>query len=371
MSMRQQLLAWIGIFAAIITLLILLSNVLLPFVAGMGVAYFLDPVADRLERRGMSRTWATLLIMFVFFLVAILSITLLVPVVMNQLESFVDRMPQLLQAFNDRLLPYAQEVAGRFNIDLRGNVQEALESNKAQAMKVVGDVVNGLLGGGWAVFNMLSLLVITPVVGFYLLRDWDHMMARVDAYLPRDHAEIIREQAREIDRVLAGFVRGQILVCLFLATFYGLGLSLLGLQFGLFIGIMAGMLSFIPYIGSLLGFVVSVGVALAQFWPDYLWIGLVAGVFGLGQFIEGNFLQPKLVGERVGLHPVWVIFALLAGGTLFGFVGILIAVPLFAIIGVLMRFAFVRYRESWLYRPGEPPESPPPQPAPTQNPPTG
>lgn len=371
MSMRQQMLAWIGIFAAIITLLVLLSNVLLPFVAGMGVAYFLDPIADRLEKRGMSRTVATVLIMVAFFLVAILAITLLVPVVVNQLESFVERMPQLIQMFNDRVLPYVQGIADRFNIDLRTNVQQALEDNKAQAMSVIGNVVNGLLGGGWAVFNMLSLLVITPVVGFYLLRDWDHMMARVDAYLPRDHAETIREQAREIDRVLAGFVRGQILVCLFLATFYGLGLSLLGLQFGLFIGVTAGMISFIPYIGSLLGFVVSMGVALAQFWPDYIWIGLVAVVFGLGQFIEGNFLQPKLVGERVGLHPVWVIFALLAGGALFGFVGILIAVPLFAVIGVLMRFAFTRYRESWLYRPGEPPDSPPPQPAPPQNPPNG
>lgn len=365
MNMRQQVLAWLGILAAIITLLVLLSNVLLPFVAAMGVAYFLDPLADRLERRGLSRTVATVLIIFGFFLLTTLAFTLLIPVVVTQLESFIGRLPALTAMFNERVLPYVQDVADRFNIDLRSNVQQALEDNKGQAMKVLGDLVNGLLGGGWAIFNMLSLLVITPVVGFYLLRDWDHMVARIDAYLPRDHAETIRAQAHEIDRVLAGFVRGQILVCLFLATFYGLGLSLLGLQFGLFIGVTAGMISFIPYIGSLLGFVVSVGVALAQFWPDWIWIGLVAGVFALGQFIEGNFLQPKLVGERVGLHPVWVIFALLAGGALFGFVGILIAVPLFAVIGVLMRFTFDRYRESWLYRPGEPPEEPPQSPPPT------
>lgn len=354
MTLRQQTFAWVGIIAAFAAILVLFSNILLPFVAGMGVAYFLDPVVDRLERRGMSRTPATLLIIVGFFVLMIAAFTLLVPVVVSQLGSFVDRVPSYLSMFNDRVLPYVQDIAARFGIDLRSDVQQALEGNKGQAMKVLGDVVNGLLGGGWALFNMLALLVITPVVGFYLLRDWDKLVARIDAYLPRDHAETIREQAREIDSVLAGFVRGQILVCLFLAAFYGIGLSVLGLQFGLFIGVTAGMISFIPYVGSVLGFVVSVGVALAQFWPDWIWVGLVAGLFVLGQFIEGNFLQPKLVGDRVGLHPVWVIFALLAGGALFGFVGMLIAVPLFAVIGVLMRLAFDRYRQSWLYRPGEP-----------------
>ena len=366
MNMREQSLAWVGITAAFLAILVLFSNILLPFVAGMGVAYFLDPLADWLERRGLSRMLAALLITIGFFVAATAAVTLLIPVVVSQLDSFVGRLPAFVSMFNERVLPYVQDIADRFNIDLRGNVQQALDDNKGQAMKVLGDVVNGLLGGGWALFNMLSLLVITPVVGFYLLRDWDRIVVRIDAYLPRDHAETIRAQAHEIDRVLAGFVRGQIMVCLFLATFYGLGLSALGLQFGLFIGVTAGMISFIPYVGSVLGFVVSVGVALAQFWPDYLWIGLVAGLFVLGQFIEGNFLQPKLVGDRVGLHPVWVIFALLAGGSLFGFVGMLIAVPLFAVIGVLMRLAFERYRQSWLYRPGEPAQdsttNPPPYP---------
>jgi len=223
-------------------------------------------------------------------------------------------------------------------------------------MKVVGGVLTGLLGGGQAIFNVLSLLVITPVVGFYLLRDWDHMIARINDYLPLDHAETIREQAREIDKVLAGFVRGQMLVCLFLAGFYGIGLTALGLQFGLFIGVTAGMISFIPYVGTTLGFVASVGIAIAQYWNEPLWIGLVAGVFILGQLIEGNVLHPVLIGDRVGLHPVWIMFALLAGGSLFGFVGILIAVPLFAVIGVLTRFALERYRESYLYRPGAAPK---------------
>lgn len=355
MTAREQYIAWGVIVGTIVLLLVLLSPILLPFVAGMAVAYFLDPIADRLERWGMSRSWATTLIVVLFFLVAILLFILLIPAVINQLGSFIERLPEYIGILRDRVFPYIQDVASRFGIDLQFEVQRVLSNNREQAMKVLGDVLNGLLGGGWAVFNALSLVVITPVVSFYLLRDWDRLVAKVDAYLPREHAETIRAQAREIDRVLAGFVRGQVMVCLFLAAFYGIGLSVLGLQFGLFIGVTAGAISFIPYIGSALGFIVSVGVALAQFWPDFIWIGLIAGLFALGQFIEGNFLQPKLVGDRVGLHAVWIIFALLAGGSLFGFVGVLLAVPIFAVIGVLARFALERYRQSRLYRPVVPP----------------
>ncbi|WP_298720768.1 AI-2E family transporter [uncultured Ferrovibrio sp.] len=354
MTERQQYAAW-GIIAAVtIALLVLLSPILLPFVAGMAIAYFLDPVADWLERRGLSRTLATSVIVIIFFLVALLLFILLIPVVVSQLGAFIERLPEYMGMLRHRVMPYVQDVAARFGIDLQFEVQQALSNNREQAMKVLGEVVNGLLGGGWAVFNALSLVVITPVVAFYLLRDWDRMIARIDAYLPRDHVETIRTQAMEIDRVLAGFVRGQVMVCLFLAFFYGIGLTALGLQFGLFIGITAGMISFIPYVGSALGFIASVGVALVQFWPDWIWIGAVAGLFALGQFIEGNFLQPKLVGDRVGLHAVWVIFALLAGGSLFGFVGVLLAVPMFAVIGVLARYTLERYRQSKLYKPGTP-----------------
>lgn len=356
MTDREQYAVWGIITAVTIAVLVLLSPILLPFVAGMAIAYFLDPVADWLERRGLSRALATTLIVILFFLVALLLFVLLIPVVVNQLGSFIERLPEYFGILRDRVLPYVQDTAARFGIDLQFEVQRALSNNREQAMEVLGDVVNGLLGGGWAVFNALSLIVITPVVSFYLLRDWDRMIARIDAYLPRDHVETIRSQAREIDRVLAGFVRGQVMVCLFLATFYGIGLTALGLQFGLFIGITAGMISFIPYVGTALGFIASVGVALVQFWPDYIWIGAVAGLFALGQFIEGNFLQPKLVGDRVGLHAVWVIFALLAGGSLFGFVGVLLAVPIFAVIGVLARYTLERYRQSKLYKPGAPPD---------------
>lgn len=355
MSQRQQWLAWGLILALFIVLLVLLRGILLPFVVAMASAYLLDPVADRLEERGLSRTMATLWIVVVFFAAIAAVLVVLVPVIVHQLDSFVGNLPKYLAALRDSALPYLQHIAGRFGIDLDGGLQTALKNNSEQAMKVVNGVLAGLWGGGAALFNTLSLLVVTPVVSFYLLRDWDRMIAHINDYLPLDHAETVREQAREIDRVLAGFVRGQMLVCLILAIFYGLGLSLLGLQFGLFIGLTAGAISFIPYVGSTLGFIVSIGVALAQFWPDWIWVAAVAALFGVGQFLEGNFIAPKLVGDRVGLHPVWIMFGLFAGGALFGFVGILLAVPIFAVIGVLTRFALNRYRDSLLYHGGRPP----------------
>ncbi|PJI43340.1 AI-2E family transporter [Ferrovibrio sp.] len=357
MTRRQQMIAWVAIITVTVALLVLLRDMLLPFVAGMAIAYFLDPAADWMERRGVRRWISTLLIILLFFVTAILIVVLLVPLVSDQFAKFMDHLPNYIAFFNERIWPSLEVWAGRFGIDLVAiDPKTALVGNGEQVMKVVGGVLTGLLGGGQAIFNVLSLLVITPVVGFYLLRDWDQMVTRIDDYLPLDHAETIREQAREIDRVLAGFVRGQMLVCLFLAAFYGLGLTLCGLQFGLFIGVTAGMISFIPYVGTTLGFVVGIGVAIAQFWNEPVWIAVVAGVFVLGQMIEGNVLHPVLIGDRVGLHPVWIMFALLAGGSLFGFVGILISVPLFAVIGVLARFALERYRHSYLYRPGAPPK---------------
>lgn len=357
MTRRQQMIAWLAIITVTVALLVLLRDMLLPFVAGMAIAYFLDPAADWMQRRGVKRWLATLLIILLFFVAAILIVVLLVPLVSDQFAKFMDHLPNYIAFFNERIWPSLQVWAERFGIDLVAlDPKTALAGHGEQVMKVMGGVLTGLLGGGQAIFNVLSLLVITPVVGFYLLRDWDHMVARINDYLPLDHAETIREQAREIDKVLAGFVRGQMLVCLFLAGFYGLGLTLAGLQFGLFIGVTAGMISFIPYVGTTLGFVASVGVALAQYWNDPIWIGVVAGIFVAGQMIEGNVLHPVLIGDRVGLHPVWIMFALLAGGSLFGFVGILIAVPLFAVIGVLARFALERYRQSYLYRPGAAPK---------------
>jgi predicted PurR-regulated permease PerM len=220
----------------------------------------------------------------------------------------------------------------------------------AQGAAWFATFLGSIWAGGRALINVVSLIVVTPVVAFYLLYDWDRMLARIDALLPREHASTIEMLAREINAAIAGFIRGQGAVCLILGLFYAISLSLVGLNFGFLIGSVAGLISFIPFVGSIVGFVLSVGVAIVQFWPEWIWILVVAGIFAVGQFLEGNILQPRLVGSSIGVHPVWLIFALFAFGSLFGFVGVLLAVPVTAAIGVLVRFAVERYRNSGLYR---------------------
>lgn len=354
MTRASQIRFWLIGALVFFALLYLLRGVLLPFVAGMAIAYFLDPLADRLERAGVSRMWATTIITLAVFLLFILMIVLLVPVLQDQIVSFAKRVPDYMQALGDRLEPLvrnAQQYLSPADVE---RLRTAVGDYAGTLFGWIGEVVKGVLTGGIAVVNILSLLFITPVVTFYLLRDWDHMLKTVDSWLPRRQADTIRAQAREIDRTLAAFVRGQATVCLALGTFYALALSAVGLDIGLIVGLGSGLLSFIPYVGSITGFVVSVGLALAQS-PDWTLPIIVGGIFIFGQAIEGNFLTPKLVGDRVGLHPVWVIFALLAGGALFGFLGVLLAVPVASVIGVLARFSLGNYLNSPLYhgkRPG-------------------
>jgi len=356
MTQRQTLITWALVLAVFIVLLSLLSEMLLPFVAAMAVAYFLDPVADRLERLGLSRTMATTVITALFFLVVILAFLILVPVLAGQFSDFQGRLPGYIDGFRERFLPTLQAFAKRYGIPLQVDVKSAIGNHATEALAVLRELFLQLLGGGQAVLSLLSLIVVTPVVSFYLLRDWDRMVQVIDGLLPLEYADTIRSQANAIDAVLAGFVRGQTLVCLSLGVFYGIGLSLIGLDFGLVIGIGAGLISFIPYVGTLSGLVVAMFVSFVQFGTDWRWIAATAAVFGIGQFLEGNFLTPKLVGDRIGLHPVWIMFGLIAGAALFGFVGILIAVPACAVIGVLTRFFLGRYRLSSLYSGIRPPD---------------
>jgi predicted PurR-regulated permease PerM len=351
LTRQRQALAWLVAGAAFLGLVWLLSGVLLPFVAGLVVAYFLDPLADRLERLGASRTVATLVITVAFFLVAGGALVLLFPLLQAQVAGFVSRLPGYLQSLRELSEPLLQRLQATLTAQDLEQLRAAAQSVAGKAVAILGDVAARLWAGGMALLHLLSLVLITPLVAFYMLRDWDRIVARVDDWLPRPFAPVIREQVKQIDRTLAGFIRGQATVCLILGLFYGIGLSLVGLDFGLLVGLGTGFISFVPYFGMGTGLVVGFGIALAQF-PDPLHLGLVAGVFLAGQLIEGNFLTPKLVGEKVGLHPVWVIFALMAGGALFGFTGILLAVPVAAVIGVMVRFWLGQYLKSALYHGG-------------------
>jgi predicted PurR-regulated permease PerM len=331
---------------------------MLPFVAGMAVAYFLDPACDWLEEKGSSRTFATVIITAAFFLVATLLMVLVVPLAYGQAVQLVQKMPDYVAAIREKVVPIIAALAPYLGDGGIADIRDTLSGYGSDAVKWLAGNIGGFLSRLEALANLLSLLVITPIVSFYLLRDWDHLVARVDDLLPRGSAETIREQLRLVDKTLAGFVRGQVTVCLILGAFYGVGLSLAGLDSGFIIGFATGLVSFVPFFGMLLGFFIGMAVAVAQF-DSWLPIGMVAAVFAVGQLIEGNFLTPKMVGERVGLHPVWVIFGLLAGGALFGFIGVLLAVPMAAVVGVLVRFAVGHYLESPLYLDGAPGDSGP------------
>jgi predicted PurR-regulated permease PerM len=348
-SARQQAVWWLGGVAVALALLWALQGVLLPFVAGMALAYLLDPIAGRLERWGLSRPLATAAITAGFFAAIVIVVLAGAPVAYRQAEGFLARLPEYVDKLREPALALIERlaaVAGMPGID----ISAAASASGGRIASILGDALSGLVGSGLAVFNAFSLAIITPVVAFFLLRDWNQLVQRVDGWLPRQRADTIRRLAREIDGVLAGFVRGQMTVCALMAIYYGLGLTLLGVEFGLFIGLSAGLLGFVPYVGVGVGAVAGLTVATIQFWPNYMMPLAVLAVFAAGQAIEGIALTPKLVGDKVGLHPVWVIFALLAGAALFGFVGLLLAVPVFAAGGVLARFALSRYLDSQLFR---------------------
>ena len=342
--MTSAVKAWLTGVALFAALLYLLSDVLLPFVAGMAVAYFLDPAADKMEKWGASRMLATLLILAAFFIVVITAIVLLIPLIQAQVIGLAQRIPQVVEAIRHQAEPLLATLQASLTEQQIEELRQAAGSYAGDAIGWIGGVLAGLLSGGLALFKLASLLIITPVVSFYLLRDWDRIIAHMNSLLPPGHASTIRGLTAEIDDTIAGFVRGQANVCLILGFYYGIALSLAGLESGLLVGFGAGLISFIPYVGASVGLVVGVAIAIAQF-SDWLPVFLVAGIFIVGQVLESYVLTPKLVGDRVGLHPVWIIFALLAGGALFDFTGVLLAVPAAAVIGVLARFGQARYLE--------------------------
>jgi predicted PurR-regulated permease PerM len=348
MPFRRQLAFWLAALAIFILLLWLLSDILLPFVAGLAIAYLLTPVTDRIEKLGVNRLAAALLIITVVVLAFVYLVLLVAPILGSQLTSFIASVPgyivTLQSVLSDPSLPWVQKLVGAgFNAD------QSIADLVTQGVSWITTFIRSLWSGGRALVSLFSLVVVTPVVAFYLIYDWHRMLRAVDGWIPVHQRETVHELAREVDAAIAGFVRGQTAVCLILGSFYAIALSISGLNFGLLIGLISGIITFVPYVGSMTGLVLSLGVAVAQFWPNYTSILTVLGIFLVGQFLEGNVLSPKLVGESVGLHPVWVIFALLAFGYLFGFVGLLVAVPLAATIGVLARFALRRYLQSSFY----------------------
>lgn len=345
LPMRAQITYWGIVTAIFLTLLWSLGNVLLPFVIGGAIAYFLDPVADRLENLGLSRIAATSVITLSAVLIFVVLALAVVPTLIKQALQLVNVAPEYARnigGFLTERFPTLlnEESALRQSLDALG---QTIQSRGAELLQTA--VTSAL-----SFVNVIVLLVITPVVAVYLLLDWDNMIAKIDSLLPRDHAPTIRMLASDIDATLAAFIRGMGTVCLILGSYYAIALMLAGLQFGLVVGFIAGLVTFIPYLGALIGGALAIGLALFQFWGDWLSVGIIAAIFAVGQVLEGNVITPKLVGDSVGLHPVWLLLALSVFGAIFGFVGMLVAVPVAAALGVIARFAVKKYRNSLLYR---------------------
>jgi predicted PurR-regulated permease PerM len=358
MSVPRPIVFWIAMLAAVVAVVILLREVLLPFVTGMVLAYLLDPLANRLERLGMNRLLATLVI----FLLVVVTITILIvmaaPVVIHELSYFIESFPlyvrRLHELATDPNRPWLSKVIG----EGLGEVERSIDKFMALPGNWFGTFLTSVWSGGRALISIFSLGVVAPIVACYVLYDWDRMIVTIDNWIPPARRETVRALAREVDDTVGGFVRGQSAVCLILAIFYAATLWLMGLKHGALIGFSAGLLNFIPYVGSLSGLLISTCIAIAQFWPDWTSILLVPAIFLIGQSLSDYVLSPYLIGRSVHLNPVWLLFALFAFGYLFGFVGLLIAVPVAAAIGVLMRYALREYYKSPLYAPTSiPPET--------------
>ena len=354
LTLRRQLLFWCGTLIVLIGLLWLLGDVLMPFVAGMVLAYLLDPLVRAVQRLGLNRALASVLVVLIFVVVIVTALVLLLPILADQLAGLAARIPEYVERLRQLINEQSQGWLGQYINEKLPEAQNSAGTFAAAAAGWAGTVLGSILSGGRALVSVLSLVIITPIVAFYLLLDWPRMLQTIDSCIPVPHRETVRGLVREMDRAIAGFVRGQAIVCTILGTFYAIALMAIGVNFGLLIGITAGLLGFAPYVGTISGFLLAVGVATAQFWPDWTMPALAAGVFLIGQFVEGNILQPQLVGKEIGLHPVWLMFSLIAFAYLFGFVGLLVAVPVAAAIGVLVRFLVRQYLASPYYTGGQP-----------------
>jgi predicted PurR-regulated permease PerM len=343
-----RLLFWLGLLLAAVLLLGLLRGILMPFATGFVVAYVLQPAVGRLQRWGVHRGLASLVVLILFLVGLAAVLVILVPLLQGQLVQLIGKVPQFVNTLQAELGRGIRLLQQHLPAEDVGKVRDLVGTKIAEALTWLAGIVQGMVTSSLAILNIISLVIITPIVIFFLLRDWEKMVAVVDSYLPRQSLDTVRGQARLVSDTLVGFVHGQALICLILAIYYGVALTAAGLSDGLAIGVLIGILAIIPILGVATGLLLAVSFAASQYgtWSAVL---VVAGIFAFGQTMEANFLTPKLLGDRIHLHPVWVIFALLAGGTLFGFVGVLIAVPAAAVIGVLARFALSRYLNSSLY----------------------
>jgi len=349
MTVKNHFMFWIATIAAFIGFVALFKSILLPFILGMAIAYFLNPTVEKLGRIKIGRAFASLLILITFFLVVIGFFAALVPVLIKELSGLSNDLPALIEKLAIHIDPYLDQIRGWDGSQNGEDLQSMIAQHAKTAASVAGGFAKSLASGSLAIIDFLSLVVITPIMAYFMMKEWPHITATAQDLLPRNNKDAIMNLFTEIDKKLSSFVRGQISVALLLAIGYAIALSIAGLKYGFLIGLTAGLLSVIPMVGSMVGLIVAVLVAWFQA-GEWGYVAIIAGIFIAGQIIEGYILTPKLVGESVGLHPLWVFFALMAGGSLFGIVGMLLAIPVAAIASVLVAFGLHHYKKSPYYK---------------------
>lgn len=342
---------WLVLAALTVTgiLLYLLAPILTPFIMAAVLAYISDPLVDRLQARKLPRTLAVVTVFVGLTLMAVITLLVLVPMIERQIDVFAEKLPSYINFFQSSLLPKINQILGVTETDGQlFDLRSSLQSYWGTAGGFTQNALASVTRSGLAFAGLIANLLLIPVVTFYLLRDWDQLVNRINELIPRRSQPVVARLAKESDEVLGSFLRGQMMVMVALAAIYSIGLSLVGLDLAVLIGLSAGLISFVPYLGFIVGILFAGIAAVVQF-QDVFHLGYIAIVFGLGQVIEGMVLTPLLVGDRIGLHPVAVIFAILAGGQLFGFIGVLVALPVAAVIAVMLRYLHERYMDSGLY----------------------
>jgi len=355
MRPEMHVVFWIVVFATGVALVSYLSDALLPFAFGAVIAYFLNPVAAALQRLGLGRTMASVVIIGIAALALAAAMVFLLPLVVDQLRRLAETLPGDLERIRKWVEVLAERHLGASFPGFKAGLERALGELAQSSTSLVGDAAKMLWSRGQALINLVSLVLVTPIVAFYLLRDWPAVLDKIDAWLPVRHAATVRRLAIDVDGAVGAFVRGQGTICIILGVIYAIALTALGLRYGLLIGVATGILAFVPLVGWVLGLATSLVVALSQSWPDTTLALQVIGVFAAAMALDSGLLSPLIVGQKVGLHPVSLMLALFVFSALFGLLGTLVAVPVAAALGVLVRFARDRYLESAIYLGAEKP----------------
>lgn len=355
MTMGAQAIFWSALVVLLSAFLWVFADMITPFILGVAIAYLLNPVMIKLGKSKIPRSLSALFVLILFFVFVSCAIFLLAPMALKQLQMLIEHAPVYFQSFLDYARGHLGWLETRLGVDPVAQAAEYLKTSGDKIAGLTGGLLGGIASGGKAMIDFIATLVLTPLVAFFMMKDWPKIVAWVEDLYPRRHETLIRRLLKNIDQKVAGFIRGQITVAFFLGLIYACALSVAGLNYGFLIGLGAGVFSVIPYVGSTLGLIVGVAVAWFQT-GDLMYVGIIAAIFAVGQFVEGNFITPKIVGDSVGLHPLWIMFALIVGGGLFGITGMLMAIPVAAIIGVLGGFAIEQYKLSILYAGGKKPQ---------------